>query len=215
MFQNIGDGTFFHSGQLAVQACVAAGVNITYKLLFNAAVAMTGGQDAEGALTVAAADPQAVAEGVTQDHRVRRRTRSGTRRASSPAGTASGTATASTRRSALLREIQGVTVLIYDQQCAAEARRQRKRGMLPTRTTRVVINEAVCEGCGDCGVKSNCLSVQPVETEFGRKTRIDQSSCNTDYSLPGRRLPLVRDRRAAARHDPRDTVGAAAGRARP
>ena len=181
LFQNVGDGTFFHSGQLAVQACVAAGVNITYKLLYNEVVAMTGAQDAEGALTVAQLTHKLSAEGVRQiivcadePHRHDKR------------ALAKGTVLWHRDRlddaQKRLRDVPGVTVLIYDQHCAADARRQRKRGSLPARTTRVLINEAVCEGCGDCGVKSNCLSVQPVDTEFGRKTRIDQTSCNTDYS---------------------------------
>jgi indolepyruvate ferredoxin oxidoreductase len=181
LFQNIGDGTFFHSGQLAVQACVAAGVNITYKLLYNEVVAMTGAQTAEGALTIANLTHKLIAEGVAQiiicadkPHRHKKR------------ALAKGTVVWHRDRldqaQKRLRDVKGVTVLIYDQHCAADARRQRKRGTLPTRNTRVLINEAVCEGCGDCGVKSNCLSVQPVDTEFGRKTRIDQTSCNTDYS---------------------------------
>ena len=181
LFQNIGDGTFFHSGQLAVQACVAAGVNITYKVLYNEVVAMTGAQEAEGALTVAKLTHKLTAEGVKQiiicadePHRHDKR------------ALAEGTVVWHRDRlddaQKRLRDVKGVTVRPDDQHCAADARRQRKRGTLPTRTTRVLINEAVCEGCGDCGVKSNCLSVQPVDTEFGRKTRIDQTSCNTDYS---------------------------------
>ncbi len=181
IFQNIGDGTYFHSGQLAVQACVAAGVNITYKILFNSAVAMTGAQDVQAGLTVPELTHKLVADGVTRvivcaDEPERHR----------GAVFAQGVTVWDRDRldeaQRLLRDIKGVTVLIYDQQCAAEARRKRKRGTQPVRRTRVVINEAVCEGCGDCGVKSNCLSVQPVETEFGRKTRIDQTTCNTDYS---------------------------------
>src|SRR5271167_1397601 len=181
IFQNIGDGTYFHSGQLAVQACVAAGVNITYKILFNSAVAMTGAQDVQAGLTVPELTHKLAADGVTNvivcaDEPERHK------------GARFATGVQVWHRDRLdeaqrvLRDTKGVTVLIYDQQCAAEARRKRKRGTLPVRRTRVVINEPVCEGCGDCGVKSNCLSVQPVDTEFGRKTRIDQTTCNTDYS---------------------------------
>ena len=183
MFQNIGDGTFAHSGQLAVQACVAAGVSITYKLLFNRAVAMTGGQDAAGGLEVPALTTKLLAEGVSEDHRVRRRAGALPRRwPRCRPGSTLWHRDRLDEAQRVLAEVSGVTVLVYDQRCAAESRRLRKRGTLPVRPTRVVINEAVCEGCGDCGAKSNCLSVQPVDTEFGRKTRIDQTSCNTDYS---------------------------------
>ncbi|MFF0487897.1 indolepyruvate ferredoxin oxidoreductase family protein [Nocardia sp. NPDC004068] len=181
LFQNIGDGTYFHSGQLAIQACVAAGVNITYKLLYNDVVAMTGAQDAEGALAVPRLTHKLRVEGVRKiivcaDDPTKYR-----KRDLAPE-TLLWHRDRLDEAQRLLREIPGVTVLIYDQHCAADARRRRKRGTLPARTTRVLINEAVCEGCGDCGVKSNCLSVQPVDTDFGRKTRIDQTSCNTDYS---------------------------------
>ena len=204
LFQNIGDGTFFHSGQLAVQACIAAGVNITYKLLYNEVVAMTGAQDAEGALSVAQLSHKLTTEGVKQiiicaDEPSRHNKRALAK------GTKLWHRDRLDEAQKELREIKGVTVLIYDQHCAADARRQRKRGTLPTRNTRVVINEAVCEGCGDCGVKSNCLSVQPVDTEYGRKTKIDQTSCNTDYTcmdgdcpsfvtvelVPGKKAPKV------------------------
>lgn len=181
IFQNVGDGTYFHSGQLAVQACVAAGVNITYKLLYNEVVAMTGAQDAEGALPIADLTHKLTREGVSQiiicaDDPGRHRRRALAK------GTLLWHRDRLDEAQRRLRDTPGVTVLIYDQHCAADARRQRKRGNLPARNTRVVINEAVCEGCGDCGKKSNCLSVRPVDTEFGRKTRIDQTSCNTDYT---------------------------------
>ena len=184
IFANLGDGTYFHSGILAIRQSIAAGVNITYKVLYNDAVAMTGGQQvgerpeghsvlqimnslvSEGVrkLVIVTDQPEkyegvALADGVTVHHRDEL-----------------------DRLQRELREITGTTVILYDQTCATEKRRRRKRGTLATPDKRVVINELVCEGCGDCGEQSNCLSVEPVETEFGRKRRINQNTCNLDYS---------------------------------
>ncbi len=184
VFANLGDGTYFHSGLLAIRQSIAAGVNITYKILYNDAVAMTGGQQigerpeghsvaqiaqsmrAEGAanIVVVTDQPQKyeglkLVEGVAVQHRDEL-----------------------DRIQREFREIKGVTVIIYDQTCATEKRRRRKRGTLVDPAKRVLINELVCEGCGDCGVQSNCLSVEPLETEFGRKRQINQSTCNKDYS---------------------------------
>ena len=181
VFQNLGDGTYAHSGLLAVRAAVAAGVNITYKILYNDAVAMTGGQPVEGGFTVARIARQLAAEGVTRTVVVTDRTRGYARR-ELPAGV-----TVHHRRELdgvqrELREHRGVSALIYDQTCAAELRRRRKRGRAPDPDRRVVIHPLVCEGCGDCNSVSNCLSVAPLETEFGRKRTIDQSACNKDFS---------------------------------
>jgi len=182
VFANLGDGTYFHSGVLAVRAAVAAGVNITYKLLFNDAVAMTGGQAVEGGLTVPKIAAQLQAEGVNHlvvvvSDELRHYTR-----ADLPHGVPIRHRDELDAIQHELRDCPGVSAIIYDQTCAAEKRRRRKRGKLIDPPHRLFINEAVCEGCGDCSVKSNCLAVVPVETEFGRKRAIDQSACNKDYS---------------------------------
>jgi indolepyruvate ferredoxin oxidoreductase len=182
VFQNLGDGTYNHSGYMAVRAAIASNTNITYKILFNDAVAMTGGQANDGGLTVPQVARQVAAEGakrvvVVTDEPDKY-----------PSGTEWPKGLTIHHRDDLievqkeLAEIPGVTVLIYDQTCAAEKRRRRKRHTFPDPDKRVIINELVCEGCGDCGVKSNCVSVQPLETEWGRKRLIDQSSCNKDFS---------------------------------
>ncbi|NUZ04155.1 indolepyruvate ferredoxin oxidoreductase family protein [Piscinibacter koreensis] len=185
VFANLGDGTYYHSGLLAVRQAIAAKVNITYKILYNDAVAMTGGQPVDGTLKVPEMTRELDAEGAAkivvvtdepekyEEHAIAARLASGV---------------SVHHRDELdriqreLREVAGCTVIIYDQTCATEKRRRRKRGLLAEPTTRVVINELVCEACGDCSVQSNCLSVEPVETEFGRKRRINQNTCNKDYS---------------------------------
>lgn len=186
IFQNLGDGTYFHSGLLAIRACVAAGVNITYKILLNGVVGMTGGQPIEGQEGGAEASGPSVArqvhaEGVGRIAVV----------ADDPARLARDRYPAIAtfhHRDALdavqreLREHRGVSVLIYDQACATERRRLRKRGRAAPATSRLFINSRVCEGCGDCGIQSNCIALEPVATDFGRKRRINQSSCNQDYS---------------------------------
>ncbi|MEI8150812.1 MAG: indolepyruvate ferredoxin oxidoreductase family protein [Hyphomicrobiales bacterium] len=182
VFQNIGDGTYNHSGYMALRASIASGVNVTYKILFNDAVAMTGGQTNDGGLNVPKIAAQVAAEGARRVVVVSDEPKK------YPPGTKWPEGITFHHRDDLqtvqkeLSQIPGCTVLIYDQTCAAEKRRRRKRGTFPDPAKRVIINELVCEGCGDCGVKSNCVSVQPLETEFGRKRTIDQSSCNKDFS---------------------------------
>ena len=181
IFQNVGDGTYFHSASLAVEACVAAGVNITYKILYNGAVAMTGGQQAAGAVPVPELTRKLEADGVRKIAVL-----------AEDLDKYNGVTLAANAQLRgrddlpdVLRKFErepGVTAIIYDQQCAAEKRRLRSRGKLAEPTLRLVIHEEVCEGCGDCVTQSNCLSLHPVETEFGPKTRIHQSSCNKDYS---------------------------------
>jgi indolepyruvate ferredoxin oxidoreductase len=182
IFQNLGDGTYYHSGLMAIRQSAAAGVNITYKILYNDAVAMTGGQPHDGPLSVPEITRQVEAEGAKKVVVV----------TDEPdkyplnAGFAHGVTIR--HRDELdavqreLRDIPGLTVLVYDQTCAAEKRRRRKRGTFPDPAKRVFINDAVCEGCGDCSEKSNCVSVKPLETELGRKRQIDQSNCNKDFS---------------------------------
>tara|TARA_R110002049_G_scaffold262589_2_gene438665 strand:- start:9786 stop:13298 length:3513 start_codon:yes stop_codon:yes gene_type:complete len=182
IFQNIGDGTYFHSGLMAIRAAVAANVNITYKILFNDAVAMTGGQPVDGQLSVAQITRQVSAEGAKKIVVVTDEPD----KYSSRAGFADNVTIYHRREledvQRQLRETDGTTILIYDQTCAAEKRRRRKRSTYPDPPKRVFINDAVCEGCGDCSKKSNCVSLLPLSTEFGRKRQVDQSSCNKDYS---------------------------------
>jgi len=182
VFANLGDGTYFHSGYLAIRAAVAAKVPITYKILYNDAVAMTGGQHVDGVLDVPQLTRQVAAEGVARIEVVT----DDPGKYGAQARFAEGVTIHPRERfeqvQRELREYPGVSVLVYDQTCANEKRRRRKRGAYPDPARRVVINELVCEGCGDCSVQSNCLSVEPLETEFGRKRRINQSSCNKDYS---------------------------------
>jgi indolepyruvate ferredoxin oxidoreductase len=181
VFQNFGDGTYFHSGQLAVQAAIGAGVSITFKILYNSTVAMTGGQDATFSVGVPELAGILLAQGVRKvvvtvpDPKAYDRT-------GFPPGVEVWDRERILEAQERLADIDGVTILINDQECAAELRRARRRGLAPTPSKRIVINHRICEGCGDCGDVSNCLSVQPFETDLGRKTRIDQASCNFDYS---------------------------------
>ncbi|HEX9703240.1 MAG TPA: indolepyruvate ferredoxin oxidoreductase family protein, partial [Rhodospirillales bacterium] len=182
VFVNIGDGTYFHSGLLAIRAAVAADVNITYKILYNDAVAMTGGQPMDGPLDVPMITRQVRAEGVEHIAVVTDEPDK------YPIGAGFAPGAAVHHRDEMdavqrdLRRLKGVSVLVYDQTCAAEKRRRRKRGQYPDPAARPFINERVCEGCGDCGVQSNCVAITPVETELGRKRTIDQSACNKDFS---------------------------------
>ena len=182
VFANMGDGTYAHSGAMAIRAAIAAKANITYKILVNSAVAMTGGQPAEGEVTVPRIAAQVWAEGaqrvaIVGDDPDRHQGDS-----LIPAGTSFHPRSELDQVQRMLREVPGVTALIYDQQCATERRRERKRDLAPKAKKRAVINPRVCEDCGDCSRVSNCIAVEPVETEWGRKRRIDQSACNQDFS---------------------------------
>ena len=220
VFANLGDGTYFHSGILAIRQAIAAGVNITYKVLYNDAVAMTGGQlvgeraGPEGALSVSGhsvlqIQKSLVSEGVAKLVIVTDQPEK-YQGASLEAGVTVHHRDELDRIQRELREVKGTTALIYDQTCATEKRRRRKRGKMVDPEKRVVINDLVCEGCGDCSVQSNCLSVEPVETEFGRKRRINQNSCTKDYSCVKGFCPsfvtveggqLKKPQKAAARAD--------------
>ena len=183
VFQNLGDGTYYHSGYLAIRQAIAAKTNVTYKILFNDAVAMTGGQPVDGTITVDGIARQVEAEGATKvvvlsDDIAKY----DAIHAKFPTGTEFHDRAELDAVQRRLREIQGVTILIYEQTCAAEKRRRRKKGELVDPARRLFINERVCEGCGDCSVQSNCVAVVPLETNLGRKRAIDQSSCNKDYS---------------------------------
>jgi indolepyruvate ferredoxin oxidoreductase len=187
VFANLGDGTYYHSGSMAIRAAVAAGVNITYKILYNDAVAMTGGQPVDGPISVPRIAHQVAAEGVRRIALVAEDPTRWSDRSELPHDLARMKFTVHHRDEMdevqrELRECEGVSVLIYDQVCAAEKRRRRKAGTFPLATQRVFINELVCEGCGDCGEESNCTSLLPQPTEYGLKRRVDQSSCNADYS---------------------------------
>ncbi|MDX1528387.1 MAG: indolepyruvate ferredoxin oxidoreductase family protein, partial [Gammaproteobacteria bacterium] len=182
MFQNVGDGTYFHSGLMAIRAAIAANTNITFKILYNDAVAMTGGQPMDGPLTVDRITRQMHSEGARRIVVVSDEPEKYRGNADFAPGVSVHHRDSLDAVQRELREIDGVTILVYDQTCAAEKRRRRKRGTYPDPPKRVFINDLVCEGCGDCGVKSNCVAVVPLETELGRKRAIDQSACNKDYS---------------------------------
>ncbi|MBK8018230.1 MAG: indolepyruvate ferredoxin oxidoreductase family protein [Betaproteobacteria bacterium] len=182
VFANLGDGTYFHSGHMAIRAAVAANVDMTYKILYNDAVAMTGGQPVDGTITVPMIANQMAAEGVKRIALVTEDLSRYADRSALPAQVTLHERGSLDDVQRELREVKGVSVIIYDQTCAAEKRRRRKKGEFPTPDRRMFINEAVCEGCGDCGVKSNCTAILPLETEFGRKRLIDQSACNQDFT---------------------------------
>ena len=210
VFQNLGDGTYLHSGSLAIRAAVVAGTNVTYKVLYNDAVAMTGGQSLDGGTTVQSIAAQLLAEGVKRVDVVTDEPDKYGFDTGMPRGVK-----IHHRRDLMsvqknLAEIGGVSAMIYDQTCASEKRRRRKRGAFPDPDKRVFINPAVCEGCGDCGVKSNCVAVLPLETELGRKRQIDQSACNKDFSCVEGFCPSFVTLHGAK---PKKAVGAASGHA--
>lgn len=182
VFQNLGDGTYSHSGLMALRAAVLAKTNITYKILFNDAVAMTGGQPVEGQLTVPAITQQVTSQGVKRIAIVTDEPNKYSVSERFAAGTKIYHREELDRVQREFRDVEGVTVIINDQTCAAEKRRRRKQGKFPDPAKRAFVNSLVCEGCGDCSQQSNCVSIQPKETELGRKRQIDQSSCNKDYS---------------------------------
>ena len=182
VFQNIGDGTYFHSGLLAIRACVGAQVNITYKILYNDAVAMTGGQSVDGPMDVMRISRQVHAEGVSEIAVITDDPDKYPSDADWAPGVRIYHRDLLARVQRQMRKVLGTSVIIYDQTCAAEKRRRRRRGLMETPNERLFINEAVCEGCGDCGIQSNCVALIPVETDLGRKRAIDQSACNLDYS---------------------------------
>lgn len=182
IFANLGDGTYFHSGTLAIRAAVAGKVNITYKILYNDAVAMTGGQHVDGELPVYRVAQQVIAEGVTKAWILSEQPEIYKDMKGIPDSVK---VLGRDQLANIMKECQeteGTSVIIYDQTCAAEKRRRRKRGLYPDPAKRVIINDNVCEGCGDCSVQSNCIAVQPLETEYGRKRQINQSLCNKDFS---------------------------------
>ena len=182
VFQNMGDGTYYHSGLMAIRAALAAGVNITFKILYNDAVAMTGGQPIDGPISVAAIAQQVRSEGVACIHLLSDDPARYRHDAGLPPVVVVGHRDTLDAVQRTLRATQGCSVLIYEQTCAAEKRRRRKRGTLADAPKRLFIAKEVCEGCGDCSAHSSCMSLTPVDTEFGRKRTIDQSSCNKDYS---------------------------------
>lgn len=181
MFANLGDGTYFHSGSLAIRQAVASGANITYKILYNDAVAMTGGQSHDGNLTPPQITHQLFQEGVKRIHYISDEPDKYSKSVFAQ-GVIVGHRDTLDQVMIELRDVPGCTAIVYDQTCAAEKRRRRKRGLMEDPSRRVFINSAVCEGCGDCSVQSNCVSIEPLETEFGRKRKINQSSCNKDFS---------------------------------